>query len=223
MHDKFSPSIMCSKPWDLLTYIKEFEKSGIDMIHYDCMDGHFVPNIMLGTETFKAVHDVTNIPLDLHIMCENPSEVLDYFDVRENDYVCFHPQTISASYKLLQEIKNIGAHAGIALNPGIPLNYIEELAGLLDHVLVMTVEPGYAGQKILPNAFDKIKRVSDLRDKFNLNFMIMCDGNCSAQNVKNMKNAGANAFVIGSALLNDKIKPSDFSTAFNNYKQEIYN
>lgn len=221
MKIKFSPSIMCSKPWDMLTYIKEFEKSGMESIHYDVMDGSYVPNIMLGTETFKAIHGVTEIPIDMHIMCQNPMQVVDYFDLKENDRVCFHPQTTPASYSLLKKIKDMGCYAGIALNPGTPIDHIEELKDLLDYVLVMSVEPGSSGQKMLPSSFDKVERIIKIRENNNLNFDIMIDGNCNAVNVKKMIAAGANHFVIGTALLNNAVQPYNYSVAFDEYKKEI--
>lgn len=221
MNYKFSPSIMCSKPWDMLTYIRQFEKTDIDMIHYDVMDGNFVPNIMLGTEQYKAIHEVTNLSIDLHLMCQNPDVAINYFDIKKNDRVCFHPQTVSASFSLLKKIKEMGAVAGLAFNPGVPINYIEEHLPYLDFVLIMSVEPGFAGQALLPNAMDKIKRVYDFKINNNLNYDIVVDGNCTSKNVKNMLKMGANQFVVGSALLNNNIEASNFANAYYNYKNEI--
>ncbi|MDO5328700.1 MAG: ribulose-phosphate 3-epimerase [Coriobacteriia bacterium] len=213
MKKKFAPSIMCSKPWDMLTYVKEFEKSNIDMIHFDVMDGNFVPNIMLGSEDYKALHEVTKLPLDLHLMCINPAEAFTYFDVKEGDQVSFHPETCKGPYKLLQAIKNKGAKAGFAFSPATPITYIDEVKEILDFVLIMSVEPGFAGQKFLPDALNKIKRVADK----NLNIDIFVDGNCNSGNVAKAFNAGATGVVIGSALLNKNNKAENFSQDFKSY------
>ena len=221
MEYKFSPSIMCSKPWDVLTYVRQFESCGIDLIHYDVMDGNFVPNIMLGTGEYKDVHEVTDIPLDLHLMCINPDVAVDYFDVKDNDRVCFHPQTIDDPYTLLKKIKSKGAHAGLAFNPKYPLDDIEKFKDQIDFVLLMSVEPGFAGQKILPDAFEKIQKAAKLKDNLKMDLDIMVDGNCNPENVKKMISSGANQFVIGSALLNNNNQANNFTNDYEKYKQEI--
>lgn len=193
------------------------------MIHYDVMDGTFVPNIMLGTCEFSDIHEVTDLSIDLHLMCINPDVAVDYFDVRKNDRVCFHPQTVANPASLLKKIKCMGALAGIALSPKTPIEIIEELAFEFDYILLMSVEPGFAGQKILPEAFDKIRSTANLRAKIGMDFDILVDGNCNPENVKKMIDNGANQFVIGSALLNDTIKAEDFCDAYKSYKNEIGN
>lgn len=192
------------------------------MIHYDVMDGNYVPNIMLGTETYKAIHGVTDIPIDLHLMCSNPDKAVDYFDIKKNDRVCFHPQTIDASYSLLKKIKDLGAKAGIAFNPGTPIGYIDEFQDLLDFVLIMGVEPGFSGQKMLPHTFNKLARVQELRNQYNLNFEIFVDGDCTAENAKKLLLAGVDGVAVGSALIRSDTPASDFSKTYKNYEEVLY-
>lgn len=212
---------MCSKPWDVLAYVRQFESCGIELIHYDVMDGNFVPNIMLGTGEYKDIHEVTEIPLDLHLMCVNPDVAVDYFDIKENDRVCFHPQTVGDPKSLLEKIRGLGAYAGLAFNPKYSLYDIEKYKDLIDFVLLMSVEPGFAGQKILPEAFDKIQNAAKIKEELKMDFDIMVDGNCNPENVKKMISSGANQFVIGSALLNNNNQAEHFEQDYINYKQEI--
>lgn len=204
-----------------MKYVRQFEQCGIDMIHFDVMDGNYVPNISLGTGCYKALREETKLPLDLHLMVQNPDKAIDYFDVHEGDFVSFHPQTISANYTLLKKIKSLGANAGIALNPGTSISYIEELKDLLDFVLVMTVEPGFPAQKLTDNAIDKVSRVTSLRKQSGSNFDIYCDGNCTVENSRKLKAAGANGIIVGSVLLNSDIKIDNFSKAFYDFKSKI--
>lgn len=212
---------MCAKPWDVLTYIRQFENCDIELIHYDVMDGNFVPNIMLGTGEYKDIHEACDLKLDLHLMCQNPEDAFTYFDVRPGDRVSFHPQTVSDPSVLLNKIKEARASAGLALNPKTPFDDIEKFAEEIDFVLLMSVEPGFAGQKILPNAFSKIKEVYEYKQANDLGFDIMVDGNCSPDNVKEMIKNGANQFVVGSSVLNDKNKAVEFCKDYESYKSEI--
>lgn len=216
------PSIMCSKPWDMLTYIKEFEKCNIEAIHCDVMDGNFVPNLALGSGIFRDIHNQTNIPLDLHLMCQNPDEAFDYFDVRKGDRVSFHPQTIDNSDILLRNIKEKGAWAGLALNPAISIDCLVQYKDLLDFVLIMSVEPGFAGQRMIPESLNKIEELCKKRNEWGLNFDIFVDGDCTAVNAKQMSMRGADGFVVGSALINSKNKACDFKNTYNEYKGVFY-
>lgn len=164
---KIGPSIMCSAPWDVKTYIKKFEETNIPIIHYDVMDGNYVPNISVGTGEFADIHSITDLPIDLHLMVLNPDQAVEYFDVKPGDYVSFHPENSEDPAALLCKIKDKGAMAGIALSPKISLDYANELIDNLDFVLIMTVNPGFAGQRMLPECVDKISELSEMRAKNN--------------------------------------------------------
>ena len=147
MDKKISPSIMCVDFFELDKCIKDFEKNGIDLIHVDIMDGSFVPNFTLGTDFVKAIKSRTNIPVDIHLMIENPESKLDWFEFGENDYVSVHYESTKHLHKVVSEIKNKGAKAMLAINPGTPINVLECMLDDIDAVLVITVNPGFAGQK----------------------------------------------------------------------------
>ena len=148
-----SPSIMCSTPADMEPYAHAFEASGIDAIHFDVMDGHYVPNIMLGVRDYAALKKATKLPIDLHLMCTDPEGFVQILQPAEGDWVSFHPETARNPHRLLMDLKARGCKAGIALSPGVPVSYIDELGTYLDFVLVMAVNPGFAGQKIFAHAF----------------------------------------------------------------------
>lgn len=202
MKKKISPSIMCVDFFKLDEYIKAFEENGIDLIHVDIMDGHFVPNFTLGTDFIKILQEKTNIPLDIHLMIENPEDKLDWFKFGKNDYVSVHCESTKHLHKALFYIKEQGAKAVVAINPATNMSAIEEVADITDGVLVMTVNPGFAGQKLIPQTLRKIKKLREyLDDNGYNNIEIEVDGNVSFENAKLMNEAGANIFVAGTSSI----------------------
>lgn len=202
MKKKISPSIMCVDFFKLDEYIKEFEKNKIDLIHVDIMDGHFVPNFTLGTDFIRILKEKTNIPLDIHLMIENPENKLDWFDFGENDYVSVHCESTPHLHKALFNIKERGAKPLVAINPGTSISAVEEVADIVDGVLVMTVNPGFAGQKLVPQTLKKIKKLREYLDNNGYgNLEIEVDGNVSFENAKLMNEAGANIFVAGTSSI----------------------
>ena len=205
MNKKISPSIMCVDFFKLEEYIKEFEKNDIDLIHIDIMDGSFVQNFTLGTDFVKAIKSKTNIPVDIHLMIENPESKLDWFEFGENDYVTVHYESTRHLNKVISAIKMRGAKAMVAINPATPLCVLDSVLDDIDAVLVMTVNPGFAGQKLVKST---IKKIKNLREKLNLNgyehVEIEVDGNVSFENAILMKDAGANIFVAGSSSIFSK-------------------
>ena len=201
MENKIAPSLMCCDFSNLKEQIHTFDKSGIELLHVDVMDGRFVPNLQLGTELVKQIKSRTNIPIDLHLMVEKPETVLNFFDfIGEGDYVSIHFESTYHVQRVLSEIKSRDAKALIALNPATPICSIENVLEDIDGVLIMTVNPGYAGQKLIPQCIKKIKDTKELlitngREKVE----IEVDGNVSFENVGLMRDAGANIFVSGSS------------------------
>lgn len=216
-----SPSIMGAKPWDVKTYVEQFEKTGIDMIHFDVMDGNYVPNISIGTGMYADIHKISDMPLDLHLMVVNPDVAIDYFDVQEGDWVSFHPEMCPAPYTLLQRIKKLGAQAGIAVSPGTSLSHIKELSTGLDFVIIMGVEPGFSGQRMLPGTINKVERVVALRKELGREFKIIVDGDCAPKNARKVVDAGVDGCVVGSALINDKYPAAEFDKMLADYKREF--
>ena len=200
MKNKISPSMMCADALNLGSTLKEFEKNGIEYLHIDIMDGTFVPNFTLGTDYCKILKNATSIPLDIHLMIEKPEERLDWFPIGENDMVSVHAESTKHLQKVLRAIKDKGAKAFAALNPATPICFLEEVLDDIDGILIMTVNPGFAGQKLVPQTLDKITRVRTLLDENGKKASeIEVDGNVSFENAEKMKKAGADIFVAGTS------------------------
>ena len=202
MTNKLSPSMMCCDFFNLAEQVKEFEQSSVELLHIDIMDGSFVPNFTLGSDYVKQLKKNTNIPLDIHLMVEYPERHLDMFPFGEGDYVSVHFESTKHLQRVLQMIKARGAKALLAINPATPIEMAIDVLDDIDGILVMTVNPGFAGQKMVPHAIEKIKRTRKFLDENGRpDAEIEVDGNVSIPNAINMKNAGANIFVLGTAAL----------------------
>ena len=200
MKKKISPSVMCADFFDLKNCIRQFEESKIDMLHVDIMDGSFVPNYTLGTDFVKILKANTAIPLDIHLMVENPESKLDWFQLSADDYVAVHCESTPHIHKAVAAVKNKGCRALAALNPGTPICALENITDDIDGVLVMTVDPGFAGQKLIPSALEKIKKLREYLDERGCdNIEIEVDGNVSFHNAALMNEMGANIFVSGTS------------------------
>ena len=187
MKKKISPSVMCADFFDLKNCIRQFEESKIDMLHVDIMDGSFVPNYTLGTDFVK-------------IMVENPESKLDWFQLSADDYVAVHCESTPHIHKAVAAVKNKGCRALAALNPGTPICALENITDDIDGVLVMTVDPGFAGQRLIPSALEKIKKLREYLDERGCdNIEIEVDGNVSFHNAALMNEMGANIFVSGTS------------------------
>jgi len=202
MPGKISPSLMCAPLHELVSYLRTFEREGIEYLHMDAMDGHFVPNLMLGTDFIKQIRKLTSIPLDIHLMIEKPDEKLDWFDIHPGEYVSFHVEATNHAQRLCTKIREKGAKPMLALNPSTPLCMLESVLPDLDGVLIMTVNPGFAGQKMIPHMLAKIASLREMLDSRGLGHVeIEVDGNTSLENAKKMRDAGADIFVAGTAGL----------------------
>ena len=194
---KIAPSMMCADFLNLEKDIRTFERLGIEYLHVDVMDGLFVPNYTLGTDYVRKLKQATNIPIDIHLMVERPEDKLDWFDFGENDYVSFHYEAAGHVHRAVQRIKERGAKAMLALNPATPLGVLEDIVCDLDGVLIMTVNPGFAGQKLVPQTLDKIRRLRQARPDIE----IEADGNVSFENAVKMRACGADIFVAGTSSI----------------------
>jgi len=174
----------------------------MDLLHMDIMDGNFVPNFALGSDFVKQLKRAAHIPLDLHFMTEYPERHLSSFPIGEGDYVSVHYETTKHLQRVLRTVKDKGAKALLALNPATPVSLAEEVLDDIDGLLIMTVNPGYAGQKMIPHSIEKIKKARKYLDASGrADAEIEVDGNVSIPNAVRMKEAGANIFVLGSASL----------------------
>jgi len=197
---KISPSILSADFSRLGEHIKQLDAYGADMIHIDVMDGMFVPNISFGIPVIKSVRNLTKLPFDVHLMIEEPARYVEDFARAGADIITVHYETDRHIDRTINYIKSFGVKAGVALNPATPVNLIKHLISNLDMVLIMTVNPGFGGQKYIKYCSDKIKEVRALSDKYNKDIMIQVDGGIDASNIGEVVNSGANVIVAGSAV-----------------------
>ena len=220
MKKYLSASIMCADLLNMEKSIRELEKAGIDFLHVDIMDGDFVPNITLGFDLINALKKITDIPLDVHMMVNEPSKFIDMMNLGENDILCVHYESEMHIARTLEKIKNKGVKAGLAINPGTPVENYRYLTELIDMALVMTVNPGFAGQKIVPFAERKVKDTRELLNSLGReDILIEVDGNISPENGVKMSKAGADIFVLGTSAL--FVKDRDMKDAAD-YLREIF-
>lgn len=197
-----SPSMMCADALNLGADAVALEKAGVQYFHYDIMDGDFVPNFMLGPDVIKAVRKVSSIPADIHLMVKNPERHLHLFDLREGDIVAVHQESTIHLQRTLAAIRQAGAKAAVALNPATPLCTLEDVLPDLDMVVIMTVNPGFAGQKLVPQTLAKITRLRKMLDENSCEQVrIEVDGNVSFENAVKMRAAGADLFVAGTSAV----------------------
>ena len=197
---KIAPSILSADFSRLGEHIKQLEACGADMIHIDVMDGMFVPNISFGIPVIKSIRKLTKLPFDVHLMIEEPSRYVEDFVKAGADIITVHYETDRHIDRTINYIKSFGIKAGVALNPATPVALIKDLISNLDMVLIMSVNPGFGGQKYIKYCSDKIKEVRTLSDKYNKDIMIQVDGGIDASNIGEVVNSGANVIVAGSAV-----------------------
>jgi len=202
---KLSPSMMCADIALLKETLSAFEKHGIDYLHIDVMDGVFVPNLMLGTDYCRRLRDLTDIPLDVHLMIVNPEPKIEWFEPKPGEYVSVHAESTKHLHRAIQTIKATGAKALAALNPATPLSALDYVIDEIDGALLMLVNPGYAGQALIPETIRKIKELKMIVDERGLqDFTIQVDGNISFDNMKSIVDAGADFLVLGTSSLFSK-------------------
>ena len=197
---KLSPSILSANFSELGNEIKRLEKAGADMIHVDVMDGHFVPNLTIGPPVIKALRNYTKLPFDVHLMIKPVHKYIKDYAEAGADIITIHPEATENLKKSIKHIGSLGKKIGISLNPETKTKIIKEFLSEIDLVLIMSVNPGFGGQKFMPEVLEKIKELKKIKDQKNLKFDIEIDGGINFNNSKNAIEAGANILVSGTTI-----------------------
>lgn len=198
------PSMMCADFGSLEKEIKSLESAGADIFHLDVMDGHFVPNFALGMEDVSYICSHADIPCDVHLMIENPGNYVENFINLGAKIIYVHPESEYHCMRTLQKISDLGAIPAIAINPGTSVSSVVPLLSSIKYLLVMSVNPGFAGQKYIESTTEKIKKLIEIKDDYD--FEIMMDGACSPSRIKDFSSLGVTGFVLGTSALFGKGK-----------------
>jgi ribulose-phosphate 3-epimerase len=213
---KIAPSILSADFGNLLDNVKTVEKAGVDLLHIDIMDGYFVPNITIGPPVLESLKGKTSLPFDVHLMISNPDKYIENFVNAGANILTVHVEACTHLHRTIQNIKSHGIKAAVSLNPATPLCTIEEILDELDMVLLMSVNPGFGGQKFIRNTLNKIKRLKDMILDRQLNIDIEVDGGIKLDNVEKVVEAGANVIVAGSAIF----KSDNISETVNSFRDK---
>ncbi|MCM3569108.1 ribulose-phosphate 3-epimerase [Neobacillus mesonae] len=214
---KIAPSILSADFSKLGEEIIAVEKAGADYIHVDVMDGHFVPNITIGPLIVDAIRPVTKLPLDCHLMIENPDQYIEAFAKAGADYITVHVEACRHLHRTIQSIRSYGVKAGVVLNPATPVDTIQHVIADIDMVLLMSVNPGFGGQKFIPEVLSKISQVKQMAAAKGFDIEIEVDGGVNSETAAQCVEAGANVLVAGSAIYNQE----DYAKAISHLKSRI--
>lgn len=214
---KLAPSILSADFSKLGEDTVLVSKAGCDYLHIDVMDGHFVPNISFGSAVMKSLDKLDTAPYDVHLMIENPDQYIDDFVTEKTEFIVIHKEAVTHLHRSIQKIKMTGKKAGVALNPATPVSTLECVLEDIDLVLIMSVNPGFGGQKFIPVACEKIKQLDKIRREKNLDYIIEVDGGVTLDNAKMLKDCGVDMFVAGSAVF----KADDVEKRVKDFKEII--
>jgi len=197
---QLAPSILSADFSKLGEQVKQIEDAGAHLIHVDVMDGHFVPNISFGAAVMKSLAGKTKLPFDVHLMIENPDDYLEDFVTDQTEYITVHQEACVHLDRTIQHIKSLGVKAGVAINPGTSLSVLDYVLPEIDMVLIMSVNPGFGGQKFIPYALEKARLLNQIKMDNNMKFEIEIDGGITLDNVKEVTDAGVELVVAGSSV-----------------------
>jgi len=208
MKKRLAPSILSANFARLAEEIRVVEEAGADMLHVDIMDGHFVPNLTIGPPVVESIRAVTSLPFDVHLMIENPDTYIPSFAKAGANLISVHFEACTHLNRTLQFIRSLSCKAGVVLNPASPVEWLEDSVGDLDFVLIMSVNPGFGGQKFLSQVLRKVEKLRAMRAQSNLSFAIEIDGGIGPGNLRDALTAGADWFVAGSSVFHSQ-NPSE--------------
>ena len=197
---EIAPSILAADFASLGEGIRAVERGGATLLHVDVMDGHFVPNISIGVPVVASLRKATRLPLDVHLMIENPEQYIPLFAEAGADMISVHQEATAHLDRALAMIRDHGCKPGAVINPATPVSMLSEVLGSVDHVLVMSVNPGFGGQKFIPGALEKIRQLKLTRERYNLAFRIEVDGGVGPENVADLVRSGAEILVAGTYI-----------------------
>ena len=197
---KLAPSILSADFSKLGREAVDVADAGAHILHIDVMDGHFVPNISFGASVMKSIEGMTELPFDVHLMIEDPDRYMEDFVTDATGYITVHAEAVRHLDRTIEHIRSLGVKAGVALNPATPVSVLECVAGKLDLVLIMSVNPGFGGQKFIPYTLDKIRETAKMREKGSLGFEIEIDGGVTLDNAEMIAEAGTDILVAGSSV-----------------------
>lgn len=206
MKKLLAPSILSADMSNLSQQILLVEKGGADWIHCDVMDGHFVPNLTFGPIVIEAVKRSTKLPVDVHLMIKNPDNLIESFVNKGADYLVVHQEEVIHLNRTLTRIRELGCKPGVAINPSTPVSFIKEIVEFVDLLLIMSVNPGFGGQKFINSTLRKIEEAANIRSALGLDFLIEVDGGITKENIVSVSDAGCDVFVAGNSIFaNDDI------------------
>ena len=197
---ELAPSILSADFAHLADQVERATAGGASVIHVDIMDGHFVPNLTIGPPVVKSLRKATRLPLDCHLMIENPDDYIAYFAEAGADWISVHQEACRHLDRTLNLIKTHNCHAGVVINPATPVEVLSEVLDIVDYVLVMSVNPGFGGQKFIPATLHKMRRLAEIRSQRGLTYRIEVDGGVALDTVADVVRAGAEILVAGNAV-----------------------
>ena len=201
-----APSLLSADFSSLDKAIKQIEENNGTVVHIDVMDGQFVPEITYGQPVVRSIRKLTKLPFDVHLMVNNPEHQIESFAKAGADWITFHYEATNHAHRLIQMIHDQGKKAGVSICPGTPISTLSELLESADIILVMTVNPGWGGQKIIPSCVKKVAELKKLREEKGYHYLISVDGGVNAETISSVKDAGADVIVSGSAFFNNTLK-----------------
>ncbi len=201
-----APSLLSADFSDLKAAINQIENNNGSVVHIDVMDGLFVPEITYGQPVVRSIRKLTSLPFDVHLMVEKPENQINSFIEAGADWITFHIEATAHAHRLIQMIHEKGKKAGIAINPATPLFALQEILDCVDIILVMTVNPGWGGQKLIPSCVEKIRELKKIRQEKNYNYLISVDGGVNNQTLKTVMDGGADVIVSGSSFFSGSLQ-----------------